>query len=201
MARWQAGTGQPGPGSEGRPTGRRRKGAVCWPLTAPPPPRGGVRVHRGRLPQPPSAAAHHPTAAPAGRRPGGRDLQDQVRPPDLHRACGRRGECLRGSRRVVYTKPGTTVRPHARLRGVTAWGHGSHSGQRYAVPGLGINWPSSVLLPTLAPRRHTTSCPEQTPVSPPGKCLRLPFTRLQRCPLPAEWGPLPRPESSGVLHL
>lgn len=37
----------------------------------------------------------------------------------------------------MYTKPGTMVRPRARLRGVTAWGHGSHSGQRYSVPGLG----------------------------------------------------------------
>lgn len=68
-----------------------------------------VRLHRGRLRQPASAAAHRPAAAPAGGRPRGGGQEDQVQQPDLHRARGRRGECRARS----VARAGL---PHARAR-------------------------------------------------------------------------------------
>ncbi|XP_058423801.1 DNA repair protein XRCC3 isoform X3 [Diceros bicornis minor] len=60
---------------------------ACWPW-------GCLRVHRRRLPEQASAAAHRAAALPAHRHPGRDGQEDQIWQPDLHRACSRRDEPL-----------------------------------------------------------------------------------------------------------
>ncbi|XP_037687685.1 DNA repair protein XRCC3 isoform X3 [Choloepus didactylus] len=52
---------------------------------------GRLHLHRRRLPEQASAAAHRPAAAPADGRPGGGGGEDQVWQPHLRGARGRRG--------------------------------------------------------------------------------------------------------------
>lgn len=175
---------------------------------APRPPRGGVRVHRGRLPQPPPAAAHRPAAAPAGRRPGARDLQDQVRPPDFHRACSRRGECLRGRR--LGRAHEAQNHGQARLQGVTAWGPwvplrpaslGAWTWDELAVLCVSANpGPEEThrLLPRASPRVPT----RQVPPAPIHLAAEMPTARRMGPAALAgvEWGSTPLKEGKAPLQ-